>query len=60
MKREPELMPGGTIDEVEACRVLNLTSRTLRKYRAKGLIPFRKVGNRIYYKWTDVVSLLGG
>ena len=60
MNKIPNLLPGDTIDEVEACRILNLTSRTMRKYRAKGLLPYHKLGNRIYYKWDDIVRLLGG
>ena len=58
MKQEPNLLPGGNIDEVAACDLLNVSHRTMRRYRTKGLIAHHKVGNRIYYKWQDVVRLL--
>ena len=60
MKKEPNLLPGDVIDELEACRLLNVSIRTMRRYRAKGLLPFQKVGNRIYFKWEDVKRLIGG
>ena len=60
MNRDLILLPGDTIDEVEASRQLNVSIRTMRRYRAKGLLPFRKVGNRIYFKWEDVKKLVCG
>ena len=60
MNKYPNFLPGDVIDEVEARHILNLSQRTMRNYRAKGLLPYRKVGNRIYYKWDDIVRLIGG
>ena len=58
MKEEPKLLPGDNVDEVEACRLLNVSHRTMHRYRVKGLIPHHKVGNRIYYKLRDIIQLL--
>lgn len=38
--------------------VLEIQERTLQSMRSEGVIPFSKVGQRIFYKRTDVERLL--
>jgi hypothetical protein len=44
-------IPGGYIPEAEIAAELNLSPRTLRKWRAQGEgPPFIKIGRRIFYR----------
>lgn len=42
----------------EACKVFNpaITKMTLRKWSADGLIPFKKLGSRVFYRHGDLIS----
>jgi len=42
----------------EVCRMLNISKRTCKNYRDKGLLPFSKNGAKIYFKESDVHSYL--
>ena len=46
------------IDSKEVCSQLRISTRTLQHKRDKGLIPFSKVGNRIYYRQSDIQAHL--
>ena len=41
----------------EVCRQLRLSTRTLQEYRNAGILPFYKIGGKILYKQSEVVSL---
>ena len=45
-----------TIDET--CQILKISRRTLQNYRDKNLLPFSQVGNKIYFKASDVYGFL--
>ena len=45
-----------TSDEV--CTKLDISKRTLQKYRDEDLLPFSRVGKKIYYKASDVEKVL--
>lgn len=60
--RNPEATPGNVQDEKpigikEACELLSVTEPTLRDWREKGLVPYRKIGDRYYFFRSE---LLGG
>ena len=38
----------------EVCEMLSITGRTLQNYRDSGILPFSKVGSKIYYKLSDL------
>lgn len=42
------------VSNEKACELLNVTSRTMQNYRDNGIIPFSKVGSKIYYKQGDL------
>lgn len=46
------------LDIQEACMALNISKRTLQYYRSCGILPYSYIGNKAYYKATDIVSLL--
>ncbi|MCU0222846.1 MAG: helix-turn-helix domain-containing protein [Acidobacteria bacterium] len=48
---------GGLLTEREAAEALRLSTRTLRRLRAEGLLGFVQFGRRILYREADVAAL---
>lgn len=48
------------MDSQEIMELLHLSARTLQTWRSKGVLPFSKVGNKIFYKRCDLDELLQG
>ena len=46
------------LDNQELMLLLKISKRTAQHYRDTGLISFSQVGNKIYYKLSDVEKLL--
>jgi hypothetical protein len=46
------------LDNQELMLLLKISKRTAQHYRDTGLISFSQVGNKIYYKLSDVEDLL--
>lgn len=46
------------LDSSEVLSVLKISSRTLQNYRDQRLIPFSKIGSKIYYKASDIEKYL--
>jgi len=46
------------LDNQELMQLLKISKRTAQHYRDSGLISFAQVGNKIYYKLSDVEELL--
>lgn len=42
----------------EVASILNVSLRTLARYRSKGLIPYSVIGHRAYYLKDDVHALI--
>lgn len=42
----------------ETCRLLRISTRTLQSYRDNQVIPFSKIGGKIYFKASDIQSHL--
>jgi hypothetical protein len=56
---EKEKQPSETwLDNQDVLLLLKISKRTLQNYRDTGLISFSQVGNKIYYKLSDVEDLL--
>ena len=58
-----ELCPGSDLgkewlDNEDVCFLLNINKRTLQHYRDYGTIPFTRIGNKCYYKPSDVERIL--
>ena len=43
------------LDNQEVCDVLRINKKTLQAYRAKGLLPFSRIKNKLFYKPEDSV-----
>ena len=46
------------LDNQELMLLLKISKRTLQHYRDSGIISFSQVGNKIYYRLSDVEELL--
>ncbi|MDD2200528.1 MAG: helix-turn-helix domain-containing protein [Bacteroidales bacterium] len=46
------------LDNQDVMQLLKVSKRTLQTYRDEDKIPFAQVGNKIYYKATDVEKFL--
>jgi len=46
------------LDNVEVMALLKISKRTAQTYRDSGLISFSQVGNKIYYRLSDIENLL--
>ena len=46
------------LDNQDVMQLLNVSKRTLQMYRDESLIAFSQVGNKMYYKTTDVEQFL--
>jgi len=49
------------VDEIEAARILNLSEKTLRRWRGAGRGPsFCKLGSAVRYSLADLDSFIAG
>ena len=46
------------LDNQEVCDVLRINKKTLQAYRAKGILPFSRIKNKLFYKPEDIQRLL--
>lgn len=46
------------LDNFDVKQLLNISDRTLVKYRTKKFLPFSKIGAKIYYRLEDINNLL--
>jgi hypothetical protein len=46
------------LDSQDILLSLHISERTLRRWRSKNLLPFSRIGGKIYYRETDLLALL--
>ena len=46
------------LDNQELMQLLKISKRTAQHYRDSGLISFSQVGNKLYYRLSDIETLL--
>lgn len=46
------------MDGQEVCRMLNIEKRTLQYYRDSGKLSYSRIGNKCYYKISDIEILI--
>lgn len=46
------------LDNQDASRVLKVGTRTLQNYRDNGTLPFSTIGGKVFYKASDIESVL--
>ena len=54
------LLPDGDrlLDNFDLCMMLNVSKRTLQRYRASGDLPFQMIYHKTFYKESDVVKFI--
>jgi len=58
MKKEALAGNDGLLSEIEQAKRLRVHPRTMINWRARGLIPYFKIGRRILYRSSDVDRIL--
>ena len=48
----------GWVDNDTLSKMLDVKKRTLQNYRDNGIIPFTFIGNKVYYKLSDIGKIL--
>ena len=46
------------LDNQDVMQYLHICQRTLQTLRSNGTLPFSRIGNKIYYRRSDIDSLL--
>jgi hypothetical protein len=46
------------LNSAETADLLRVSRRTLLEYRSKGLIPFSRIGGKLFYKRSDLLKML--
>ncbi len=46
------------VDNADFIRLMNISKRTAQTWRDEGVISFSQVGSKIYYRMSDIESLL--
>ncbi|MCD7935427.1 MAG: helix-turn-helix domain-containing protein [Tannerellaceae bacterium] len=49
---------GEWIDTQEVCQLLNISKRSLHNYKLRGIIPSSTIGNKSYFKLSDIQSYI--
>ena len=46
------------IDGQDVMHLLHISPRTLQTLRTNGILPFSRIGNKLYYKRSDILRIL--
>ena len=46
------------IDKQDIMQRIHISNRTLQTWRSKGILPYARIGRKIYYKESDFSNLL--
>jgi hypothetical protein len=46
------------LDNQNVMQALHISPRTLQTLRSNGILPFSKIGNKIYYRRQDIIKIL--
>jgi len=52
------IAPQKWIDNAQACRRLSVSIRTLQSLRDSGILPYTKMGAKVFYKPEDIERML--
>ena len=48
------------ISDVELRRRLNVSRTTLYNWRLNGIIPYKRIGKKLFYPWKEIINKLNG
>ncbi|MBN2747832.1 helix-turn-helix domain-containing protein [Maribellus comscasis] len=46
------------LDNYDVCKMLNVSKRTLQRYRSSGELPFQMIYHKTFYKESDVMKFI--
>lgn len=46
------------LDNYDVCRMLNISKRTLQRYRSSGELPFQMIYHKTFYKESEVMKFI--
>jgi hypothetical protein len=46
------------LDSQDVMQALHISPRTLQTLRSNGILPFSRIGNKIYYRRQDIIKIL--
>lgn len=46
------------MDDFDLCKFLSISKRTAAEYRSQKLIEYSKIGGRIFYKLSDILTMI--
>lgn len=57
---QPNVMPEGEklLDNFDLCRMMNVSKRTLQRYRSSGELPYQLIYHKTFYKESDVLAFI--
>ena len=50
--------PGGWLTQEEVCGMLRVSKRVLQYYRRQRKIPYSMIGNKVYFRESDIQRIL--
>jgi hypothetical protein len=59
-KEKPKHRVDGELlfDNQDVCMLLNISKRTLQRYRSSGMLPFRRIKQKTYYLESDLHAFI--
>ncbi|MCE5331489.1 MAG: helix-turn-helix domain-containing protein [Bacteroidales bacterium] len=46
------------IDNQDVMQILHISPRTLQTLRSNGILPFSRIGNKLFYRRQDIIKIL--
>jgi len=46
------------LDNQDLCFMLNVSKRTLQRFRSSGILPYHRIEQKLYYLESDVIAFL--
>jgi len=53
-----ENLPNDWVDGYAVMQMLNISPRTLQTLRSNGTMPFSRIGNKLFYRKSDILKIL--
>jgi hypothetical protein len=48
------------LDNQDLCFMLNISKRTLQRFRSSGFLPYKRISQKLYYLESDVLKFIDG
>lgn len=59
LSKQDNMLEGERLyDNQDVCQLLNISKRTLQRYRSKGELPFHSIYHKTYYKESDLHTFI--